>query len=164
MNEEYKICPEPYTNYKINRSGDVFNIKTGRQLRWYKNKEGYKYLTLYSNGKKQNRNLHRLLGMSFISNPNNLPVVDHINRQKLDNDLDNLRWVSISQNNINTDPDRFKYGVPGIVKSGKKYGVNFYRGGNRIWLGTYSQLEDAIKTYKEAADNWLNDHIHTVIF
>ena len=45
--------------------------------------------------------LHRLLCITFKPNPNNLPFVDHINRVKTDNRLENLRWVSVHDNNIN---------------------------------------------------------------
>ena len=166
MNKEFAILPEPYNNYEINRLGEVFNIKTCRRMGWWLNKEGYKYITLYSNGKKQNKNIHRLLAITFIPNPYQLPIVDHINRKKLDNDIENLRWCSISENNINTDPERFKYGTPGVTdsKCKTKFNVNLYRGGKKKWLGCYALLDEAIEVYKTGVRDWIDDNKTTVIF
>ena len=44
---------------------------------------------------------HRIIALQFIPNPNNLPEIDHINRVKTDNRLENLRWVSNSENQKN---------------------------------------------------------------
>ena len=44
---------------------------------------------------------HRILARHFIPNPANLPCVDHIDRNKTNNSIENLRWVSISDNNRN---------------------------------------------------------------
>ena len=120
MNKEFAILPEPYNNYEINRLGEVFNIKTCRRLGWWKNKEGYKYITLYSNGKKQN----------------------------------------------NTDPERFKYGTPGVTdsKCKTKFNVNLYRGGKKKWLGCYALLDEAIEVYKTGVRDWIDDNKTTVIF
>lgn len=44
---------------------------------------------------------HRIIAGQFISNPNNLPEIDHINHNKSDNRIENLRWVSKSDNQKN---------------------------------------------------------------
>ena len=49
---------------------------------------------------------HRIIAQRFISNPNNLPQIDHINHNRADNRLENLRWVSISENSKNRTSTR----------------------------------------------------------
>ena len=57
------------------------------------------YLRCSLNGKMYSK--HRIIAQQFIPNPNNLPQVDHVNHNKTDNRLENLRWVNASQNNYN---------------------------------------------------------------
>ena len=58
------------------------------------------YMFTYVNGKGYY--IHRLVAETFIPNPENLPEVDHINRIKTDNRVDNLRWVSVKDNRRNS--------------------------------------------------------------
>lgn len=54
----------------------------------------------------RNYTKHRVIALQFIPNPNNLPSVDHINHNKVDNRVENLRWVSNSDNNKNKSSHR----------------------------------------------------------
>lgn len=62
---------------------------------------GYKVVNLRKNNKYQMYTVHRLVAEAFIPNPENKPCIDHINTIRDDNRVDNLRWVTYSENNLN---------------------------------------------------------------
>ena len=62
------------------------------------NPNGYLFVGLSINHKNHNKYLHRLVAEHFISNPQNLPCVNHIDGNKLNNNVENLEWCSYSQN------------------------------------------------------------------
>lgn len=89
--------------YIINEEAEIFNKKTNKKLKPYLGNTGYYSHCMYKNGKHTTWLLHRLVACTFLDNTNNYPCIDHINRNKLDNSLKNLRWVTYSQNNLNKD-------------------------------------------------------------
>lgn len=84
-------------SYSINRfSLEIRNNKTNRILGGWVNK-GYRTIRL----NYKDYLYHRIIAQMFIPNPENLPEVDHLNHDKLDNRICNLRWVSSRDNNMN---------------------------------------------------------------
>lgn len=61
-------------------------------------KGGYLYYTFCKNGTKCTRLVHRMIAMTFLNNPENLPYVDHIDGNTYNNHVDNLRWITPSGN------------------------------------------------------------------
>jgi hypothetical protein len=59
---------------------------------------GYYYVSLYKNGKQTKKKNHRLVAETFIPNPENKPQVNHIDENKLNNNLENLEWVTEKEN------------------------------------------------------------------
>lgn len=69
------IIEHQKTNYEITSAGKIFNLKTGKELKGYILNSGYQIVTLSINKQKRNYQVHRLMAMTFLDNPENLPVV-----------------------------------------------------------------------------------------
>ena len=74
-------------------------IIKGKVMKSKLTKDGYYEIGLNKNGKTKCVRTHRLIAMTFIPNPNNYPVINHINHNRLDNRAENLEWCTIWYNN-----------------------------------------------------------------
>ena len=61
-------------------------------------KKGYKHINLSKDGKVKTYKLHRLVAQAFLPNPNNLPVINHIDENPSNNCVENLEWCTYSYN------------------------------------------------------------------
>ena len=93
-----RIQIKNYPNYWIDDQGEVYNETTKKILTGSIGENGYKYYRLTKNGKKKMFYAHRLVAEAFLENTKNLPVVNHKDGNKLNNTVDNLEWVSYSDN------------------------------------------------------------------
>ena len=94
-----------YENYEISTDGEVRSldreVKTQKGSRHYKGKllkpnigtNGYYYVQLSKNSISETKYIHKLVAEAYLTNPDNLSDVDHINKNKLDNSLENLRYL-----------------------------------------------------------------------
>jgi hypothetical protein len=90
-----------YDGYKVSNLGNVKGRK-GWVLKQTSCKLGYKSVSLYTTKTEFiNKRVSRLVALAFIPNPENKPDVDHINRNVEDNSVENLRWVTKSENQLN---------------------------------------------------------------
>ncbi len=83
--------------YSITDDGQVINDKTYRILKC-SNNNGYRKITLIKNSKTTTFRIHRLVATAFVWNPDELPYVDHIDENKINNCSTNLRWCTNQQN------------------------------------------------------------------
>lgn len=87
--------------YSVTKDGKVFSHKRKRFLK-PTNLKGYKRVKLRdsnNNQKINNKLVHRLVAQAFIPNPNNKLEINHKNSIRDDNRVDNLEWVTRSENN-----------------------------------------------------------------
>lgn len=84
--------------YSVEEDGRVWSHRSKKYLKATQLKNGYFMVSLSKEGKVVNKYIHRLVAEAYIPNPDNLPEVDHIDRNRQNNNVDNLRWVSRSGN------------------------------------------------------------------
>jgi hypothetical protein len=101
-NEEFKDIKGYEGNYKISNKGRIYSRKFQNFVKSRINVNGYYDVSLCDKKHKTFR-LHRLIALHFIDNPEDLPMVDHIDRNKLNNKIKNLRWVDAKTNCLNKD-------------------------------------------------------------
>ena len=110
MNEEWRDVVGFEGLYKISNLGVVKSVQRlslqnhiiyEKIIKPHPNNSGYLDVSLYKDGKRIHKKIHRMVAEAFIPNPNNLPEVDHIDADKNNNCVDNLHWVTHSENHLN---------------------------------------------------------------
>lgn len=115
------IIDNVITNYSVSKDGRVKNNITNKELS-LRTQQGYKHATIYINKKPKSCRVHRLVATAFIPNPENKPYVNHLNGIRSDNRVENLEWVTPSENTQHAvDTGLFK---PTREKQVIQYGLN----------------------------------------
>lgn len=142
MDEEWRDVIGYESNYQVSSFGQVRSKprqkRPGRILK--PNEQRYLCVSLSQNNAIRTRTVHSLVAEAFLPNPDNLPEIDHVDRNKHNNVVSNLRWVSKSQNQQNR-------GMPKHNTSGEQYIQVQYRVcGKKDGV----QIQKAFKTLEEA--------------
>lgn len=100
--EKWKII-KGYSNYQVSNIGNVRTIDynhTGKMknLKIFKNIYGYPACNLMQNGVRQRKLIHRLVAEAFIPNLLNKKTVNHKDGNKKNNVINNLEWMTVSEN------------------------------------------------------------------
>lgn len=98
MEYEYWKPIKGYPHLLISRTGQIWTKTYNRLLKPYKTNRGYLNIGLNRDKVVKTFGVHRLVAEAFIPNPDNLPAVDHIDGNKLNNNVENLQWISYSDN------------------------------------------------------------------
>ena len=142
---------QDYENlYEISINGQVKRYYKNGNIRILKpgNCNGYLRIELCKKGQKKKFLIHRLIAIHFIPNPNNKLEIDHRDGDKLNNSIENLRWVSHLENNLNRkNYGKYKRGVS-FNKSANKFETKIRKNGKRIYLGLYDTEEEAHQSYR----------------
>lgn len=97
MIEEWRDIKGYEGLYQVSNKGNVRHVKFNRLLKPSKSGQ-YSIAILSKGGKKVGKSVHRLVAEAFIPNPNNLPVINHIDQDKHNNTVENLEWCTQSYN------------------------------------------------------------------
>lgn len=132
--------------YKYNDDGTLLNIKTNK-IAGGLNKEGYIRIRL--NGVEYRA--HRIIWEMFNGKIPEGMLVDHINRIKTDNRIENLRLATQSQN-LSNQPGRSSLGLPkGVQIANSKFRAKIRIDGKTTHIGTFNTAEEAGKAYEMKA-------------
>jgi uncharacterized protein YjcR len=112
IDEEWRDIPGFEGRYIISNYGKIKSVISSKFLKPGIDKYGYSKVTLFDGyHKPRYLTIHRLVGLTFIPNPENLPQINHIDNNKQNNFVNNLEWCTIQYNNKYRhiiDPDLFK--------------------------------------------------------
>lgn len=118
------------SKYIIYPDGTIINEKTGRPLKPQDNGKGYKKVTLTINGKQIQKYVHRLVAELFLSTKS--IQVNHKNGNKSDNRVENLEWVTNSENQVHA------------------HKIGLKSNGNKLWNGKFSPSDiERIKSMRK---------------
>jgi transposase-like protein len=164
--KEMYLPIDDYSNYEVSNFGQVKNRKTGRILKPRLNRQGYEYVGLCDGiNKPKLQQVHRLVLIAFegISKNENQIFVDHIDNNKTNNCLFNLRWVSQQQNTFNRlMSKRNTSGIKGVswCKRSNKWLAQIKSKGKNIHLGYFNNIEDAKLARQNKARELFGDYLN----
>lgn len=142
FNYDQAVFVEGYDNYLLFANGKILNCDSDKWINGTKRKDGYIEVCLYKDKKRKSFLLHQLIANAFIPNPENKKFIDHINHQKDNNRIENLRWCSSSANNKNQS-------LSSVNSSGFR-GVSYDKTNNR-WCAQWRDTITGKPKYKSFA-------------
>lgn len=97
MNEVWKDIKGFENLYQVSNTGKVRTLIHNKIMKpdVY---NGYERVTLYSPFRKRRSFVHRLVAEAFVPNPENKPIIDHIDTNPFNNNADNIKWCSQKEN------------------------------------------------------------------
>jgi hypothetical protein len=143
----YEYGPiKDFDNYVIRNDGVVIKISDKRELKCSPDADGYVRVDLRNEGKRKTFLLHRLLGKAFIDGEDATHnEIDHIDQNKANNSLDNLRWATRSEQNINRQTRPSNTGELNIyLRKSNTYQVVIQRNNKVIYRKSFKTLPEAI--------------------
>ena len=146
--EEFRFIPDTNDEYMVSNLGNVKSLKRGKEIYLKKplSRAGYPHVALRVNGITKTKNVHQLVAITFLCHiPNGIGlVIDHIDNDKTNNNVYNLRIVS---NKFNTTRSRKGYS---FSKQKGKWHVRTMSNGKIFHVGFYNTEVEAREAYLNA--------------
>lgn len=146
----WKQIPVFDGRFYVNEVGEVLNSSTNHILKPRINNKGYKSIEMKCNNERIRKFDHRLVASAFIPNPNNYPIVLHLDNNPLNCSVENLKWGTYRQNNQQAVRDgRMKVPKPDNKKIYKIENDNFtfYCNGLKTLSELSGNSESAIRSH-----------------
>tara|TARA_R100000951_G_scaffold57298_1_gene48143 strand:+ start:541 stop:1101 length:561 start_codon:yes stop_codon:yes gene_type:complete len=147
-----------FETYAVNKKGEILNLRSKRLMKLYPNNTngGYLQVALINENGYKLLVIHQIVAKTFIPLIEGKPYIDHIDRNIINNNIDNLRWVNIYEQAENR-------GVQKISKTQKKYiqleDVKTKKNPNPSWRITIKNIKCNYKKRFEYATHTLDDII-----
>lgn len=146
--------------YAVSDDGRIFSLKTGKELKQSADKGGYLQVVLSKEGKHSTVAVHKAVFYSFnsyrkLTRTDDL-VIDHIDGNKQNNNLGNLRKLTTRDNTSRAKSNKYGKGVH-YYASLNKYGAEISINKTRYYLGLYSTAEEAASAYQSALNSYNTD-------
>ncbi len=139
--EEFKIV---FEEYEVSNFGNVRKkLKNGdyKEVKGSVLNQGYRYFQIQRDKKRTNYLFHHLVAKAFLGERPEGKVIDHIDRNPLNNNISNLRYISQIENMRNTD--RYKEEIPADIENRYSLVCKLYRNNNK------DKLKEKKKEYYE---------------
>ena len=151
--EIWKNITDSNGKYQISTHGRVKSFaknKNGDLMKGYIDRDKYISvgIILNNNSKSKRKRIHQLVADHFISNPHNYKIVDHIDNNRQNNNLENLRWVNRRHNSLNASiRNTNTTGVKGVFyhKERKQWGATYYTEQGKSTYKLFKTKEEAIE-------------------
>ncbi len=124
--EQWRLI-DGYDNYEISSHGRVRNNKTSRIRKFSSDTYGYRLMVLSKNGKTETYKVHQLVGFAFLEKKEGDTEIDHIDHDRQNNTINNLRWTTHSGNMRNRTKQK--------TNTSGHQGVHFDKQG--FWVATW---------------------------
>ena len=161
--EQWKLI-SGYNNYLISNIGNVISLDKMKMLKPGLNRHGYQHIRLCKNGKSKTYLSHRLIAITFLCNPLNKSSVDHINNNKNDNRLCNLRFVTPIENAQNSSiSKRSTTKVKGVFyhKAQNRFCTNITINGRRVHIGYFDTVKEAKEARMKKANELFGEFVNS---
>tara|TARA_R110000737_G_scaffold114496_2_gene147456 strand:- start:1502 stop:1996 length:495 start_codon:yes stop_codon:yes gene_type:complete len=164
MREEYRDIKGYEGHYKVSDLGRVKSVKFGKNkiLKQFNTGSGYCSATLVKDRNKKNYTVHQLVAIAFLGHKPNghKTVVDHIDNDKLNNNLYNLQLISHRENS-SKDKKGGSSDCIGVVwnKLAKKWRARIYINGRTRHLGLFADELEASESYQNELKEINNERV-----
>ena len=153
VNEQWRSI-SGYISYQVSNLGRIRNTSTGKILKAGEMKSGYRNVVLCRDGHTHTHFIHRIVAGEFIDNPFSKQCVDHIDHDKANNCVPNLRWATQRENHMNmTKRAQASSLYKGVYwsKQKQKWHAMIKTNGKSKHLGFYEMEKDAAEAYNASA-------------